>query len=184
MARCGAARGGHRIRRAGMPLACAGLLALAGCGFHLRGSYAIPDALAPVHVEAHTGSGVGRALTSLLQDNGVALASNAKAARTRLIILGESSQRRVLSVGSNGRVDEYEIDYTVRWRLVDASSGRDIVSPTRFDASRDYVYNPSSVLGEQSQQETITGDLRSDLAQRILFRLQAVDTSALNGTSD
>jgi len=179
----------QRARRldpiAGLRLAVLGLglLVLPACGFHLRGQYDIPEGLAPVRIDAPAGSGVARTLTETLRRNGVALADAGTKPRTRLSILSENSDRRVLSVGTNGKVDEYELVYTVHWRLVDADSGRERIATTRFQAQRDYVYDPAAVLGKQNEEETLTDDMRSDIADRIVFRLQALEPDTASGSS-
>ena len=149
---------------------------LVACGFQLRGSYDIPPAIVPVAIDAPTGSGVARALSDTLRYGGMRVVAGDRPAASRIEILDERSERRVLAVDSRGKVDEYELRYSVRWRLVDAGDGgRELIAPAELVARRDYTHDPTAVLGKQDEASALVESMRDDIAQRILFRLQAWD---------
>lgn len=164
-------------RAGALAVALAALTALAACGFQLRGSYDIPPAIVPIAIEAPGGSGVARALDDALGYGDMRVATSDESAASRIEILDERSERRVLAVGSRGKVDEYELRYNVRWRLVDARADaegeRELIAPAELTARRDYIQDSTAVLGKESERDALVDGMREDIAQRILARIQA-----------
>lgn len=147
------------------------LALLAACGFQVRGGYSIPPAITPMAVEGADGNSVAAELRENLRRNEVELVNRSQAA-SRLIV-SERTERRVLSVGSSGKVDEYELIYAVQWRLADPNGEAPLIAPVEMQARRDYTQNPAAILGQEDQEGALLDDMRADLATRILFRLQA-----------
>lgn len=172
--RCTTSPGPARAGALAVVLAAA--TALAACGFQLRGSYDIPPAIVPIAIDAPGSSGVARALADTLRYGDMRVIAGDEPAASRIEILGERSERRVLTVDARGKVDEYELRYVVRWRLVDArpdAGERELIAPAELTARRDYRHDPTAVLGAQDQQGVLMENMRDDIAQRILFRIQA-----------
>lgn len=147
-------------------------LALAGCGFHLRGVTTIPPSLNPMYIQAPAGSPIRAALVERLQGSQVRLASGAKDARITLRISSESRSSRVAAVDRSGKVLAYELHLRVTFDAVDAK-GRQLVPRNTVDLVRTYNNPDVEVLGKQLESNLIYEDLAQDAADRILFRLQA-----------
>lgn len=165
-------------RAGALALALAAAAALTACGFQLRGSYDIPPGIVPIAIDASGGSGVARALAETLRYGDMRVLAGDEPAASRIEILDEQSERRVLAVNSRGKVDEYELRYVVRWRLVDVraeTDERELIAPVELSARRNYVHEPAAVLGAQDQESVLIDTMRDDIAQRILFRIQAWD---------
>ena len=156
-------------------------LALAGCGFQLRGQFSIPAELQPIHIQAGGGSNVARELREILRRNGVALAGDRAGAASELEILDERRQRRVLTVSvTSADVDEYELKHTTRWVLRDTGEKRrPLTGVETIEALRDYTYDRTAVLAKQSEEEILIEDMEQDAAIRILYRLQAWSPSQI-----
>jgi LPS-assembly lipoprotein len=148
------------------------LLALAGCGFHLRGTAPVPPALNPMYIQAPGGSPVRAALVERLQGSSVRLAESPKDARIRLRITGEARTARVAAIDRNGKVLAYELHLRVVFDAVNAA-GKQIVPQNTLDEVQTYNNPDVEVLGKQLEAELIYEDLARDAADRILFRLQA-----------
>jgi len=170
-------------------------VAVSACGFHLRGSYSLPEALMPIHVDAPGGSDIGAALRESLKRQGAQLTDERDQAASSLAVLDESEERRVLSVDDAADVEEYEIRKTVRWQLVRTEAGengddgegdggdrgdtatgggtRTLIAPNELQARRDYEFDSSQVLSKAEEERTLYRDMEESLAQQILFRLQA-----------
>ncbi len=150
--------------------------ALTACGWKLRGSYNLPPEITPIAVD---GGGVAEELRNSLRSSNALAQSTSAPAASNLEILKQNTGRRVLSVDLDGKVDEYEVRYEVRWQLTakgsDDKSSRILVAPTTFRANRSYDYNASTVLSTNEQEQRLIENMREDIAQRILFRLQGVD---------
>lgn len=148
-------------------------LALAGCGFHLRGAVEIPAELSPMYIQAPAGSAVRPAIEDQIRGGSVRLASNAADARLILRILSEDRTNRVAAVDANGKILAYELHYLVRFDAVGAD-GRQLVPPQTLDLIRNFDNPDVEVLGKQLEEEMIYSDLAVDAADRILMRLRAV----------
>lgn len=164
------------------PLRLATILLLAttitACGWQLRGSYNLSPEITPIAVE---GGGVADELRNSLRNSNALAESTADSAAADLEILEESDSRRVISVDENGKVDEYEVRYEVRWQLTakgsDDKSRRILIAPNTFRANRSYDYSANTVLSTNEQEERLIENMREDIAQRILFRLQGVQVA-------
>jgi LPS-assembly lipoprotein len=148
-------------------------LALAGCGFHLRGAVEVPPELSPMHIQAAAGSAVRTAIEDQVRGGSVRLASDASDARLILRILSESRSNRVAAVDANGKILAYELHYLIRFDAV-AADGRLLVPPQTLDLIRNFDNPDVEVLGKQLEEEMIYNDLAVDAADRILMRLRAV----------
>ncbi|MFW5969536.1 MAG: LPS assembly lipoprotein LptE [Halofilum sp. (in: g-proteobacteria)] len=172
--------GRSRHPAVGRPLRLSAILllatALTACGWKLRGDYSLPPEITPIAVE---GGGIAGELRESLRNSDALAEASDESAASRVEILEENEGRRVLSVDLDGKVDEYEVRYEVRWQLTAEGSGdksrRILVSPTTFRANRSYDYSASTELSTSEQEKRLVENMRDDIVQRILFRLQAVD---------
>lgn len=151
-------------------VACLAVL-VGACGWQIRGAYDIPASIQPMSVQGADNNSVAADVRDRLGVNGVELVSRPQAA-ARLVI-SERTEQRVLTVGSGGKVDEYELIYSVDWRLEDRDGEQPLIGPIEMQARRDYTQDPGEILGREDQEGALLDDMRADLAARIMFRLQA-----------
>jgi LPS-assembly lipoprotein len=168
--RQGQAAGGKASALATLLLA---LLIQTGCGFHLRGSFEIPPALNPIHLQSAAGSPVRRAIENLLAGSDVRLTSNPAEAKLNLRILSEERSSRVAAVDMNGKTLAFELHYLVRFDAV-VPDGAHKIPPQTLDLTRNFDNPDVEVLGKQLEKELIYQDFATDAADRILMRLRAV----------
>ncbi len=158
------------MRREAIKLVVAGLTAaaLAGCGFRLRGAYAIP--YRSIYVDAPAGSKTARQLANTLRSQGVTVTDAATDAEVRLKILQENQSRSILALSGGGRVREYRLTYTLGYSLT-AKEGREIYPPTTIQLSRDFTYDDNQYLAKTAEESFLYRDLQDDAVQQILRRL-------------
>lgn len=155
------------------------LLAVAACGWRLRGqgSGASLEGIAlfvdASAIEADVRTPVERGIRAA----GAELAASPAAADAVLVLLDETVQRRAVSISAEARVQEYELAYGLRYRL-DTSAGEPLITPETVQAADVYRYDPNNVLGTQSRADNLTERLRQDAARLLLLRAQAVLTRA------
>lgn len=166
------------LRRSAPLLAVLLALVLSGCGFTLRGSARLPDALRTMELAGMDETGeLMQEVRRALRNSGVTLVESASdaaagAARYRLGIGRESSFENTLSVNSNARAGEYELEMSVLFQL--SEGGTTVLGPETLSQSRVYLTDPENAVGKEEEAELIRGELRRDLAQQLLRRLQAV----------
>jgi LPS-assembly lipoprotein len=143
-------------------------VALAACGFHLRGQSTLPfDSVyitgAPVFV-----SQLSRALRA---GSTVRIADNSKDAQVTLQILSELRERVILSLSAAGRVREITLRYRVSYRLTDAK-GIEYIPASEIVLRRDVTYSDTDVLGKEQEEDLLYRDMQRDALQQVVRRLQ------------
>jgi len=163
-----------RARAAAAVLVAALALALGGCGFHLRGSLGgdrLPPQMAVTYIRAPDPYGaLAVDLRRALQANGVRVTRKPAQAHAVLAVLQDSAGRRVLSVGPDGRPQEYELIYTVRVELLDPK-GKVLRRLPPVERTRDFLFDEAAVLGMDREQQILFDDMRRDIVQDIVRRL-------------
>lgn len=152
-------------------LACA-IMPLAACGFKLRGSQTLP--VETIYLALPVNSAVGAEITRLLRSSTNArVLTERKEAQAVFELLGESREREVVAINSQGRVSEFQIRLRARFRVIDAS-GRELIAPTDLIARRDVSFNESDLLAKESEESLLFRDMQSDLVRQMVNRLQGM----------
>ena len=146
-------------------------VALAGCGFHLRGKVGLLPAMQTTYIAAPDRAGdLVRELERLLRANEVNLVDDAAAAGAVLELTSERMERIVQSVGARARVREFALEYDVSFRVV-RPDGEVLVPVQALQMVRDYTFDQDQVLGTTAEEELIKRDLRRAMAARIVATL-------------
>ena len=146
---------------------------LSGCGFHLRGSIDLPAELTEVALEGARPNGeLGIALRNGFARVGGQVVDSAVSANSVLVITQDSFSRRVLSVDNIGQANEYELAYTLGFRL-DDPGGTNRVAQQSINLRRQYRYDPNLTLAKADQEARLVREMRQDAARQLLRRLKA-----------
>jgi LPS-assembly lipoprotein len=147
--------------------------AVAACGFHLRGSYDLPEHLSPLFIDKDSMSlELYRELRSALVASGVGLADDAAAASSVLKVNSEQRSRDVISVDTLGRAREYRLIYRLVFSL--QASGEALIDNSSVQLTRNLLFDPETVLGVAQEREYVYADMIRDSAGQVLQKLQAV----------
>jgi LPS-assembly lipoprotein len=155
-------------------LLCSTLL-LQGCGFHLRGSYPIPEALKIVHISPYQPyDPFQRALRQMLAGNGVQIVDSASGDAippSTLTIKNQQFEERPIAYGVDGRVTRTRLALRLEY-AVD-------IQPAYHDehtirVARDYNPNPSNVLGTENEGNRLKEDLYEAAAAQCILELSLV----------
>ncbi|GLQ49702.1 LPS assembly lipoprotein LptE [Dyella flava] len=147
--------------------------ALAACGFHLRGSAALPKSMQRVHLTVGGGGDFQRKLARALLASNVVLEDKGGPGIAELRVPAQNFAVQSLTISGAAQVTEYAVRYHVAFTAVDPQ-GQTIVPLETIDLQREYSYDASQPVGTQAQSEQIQGSLIDDAVQALLFRLQAV----------
>lgn len=142
------------------------------CGYQLRGLQNGNVALTVSSVYVSGGEQDAALLALLkqrLQQSGVTEVDSESAADVSLNIGAVSQSRRVLSVNTSAKVSEYELHYSVGYRI----SVPDGESKQRnSSARRDITFDEDQVLAKAEEELRLYQDMRSDVVNTILRVLQ------------
>ncbi len=147
------------------------LALLSACGFHLRGSVTEGVQLPPTYLTGTAGPLLQEVRYYLVVSK-VPVVKNQKEAQLVIDLISEDVQRRVLSVGSTGKVEEYEVSYAATY-AVRRADGKIIIAPETLDQQRDYTFNESEVLAKDTEQARLVQDMRHAVVRQIMRRLEA-----------
>lgn len=150
------------------------LVAIAGCGFQLRGVVPLPDSLKLMYIQGiNVQQGLGLTLKRGLKQNGIQVVNDYEKDSALLTVLENKFERRVLSVGNNAKVSEYELYGMLKFKVTDGQ-GNILVEPQGFEAIRDYQFDQTQVLSSDGEEAFLLEQLNQQLVNSILRRLSAV----------
>lgn len=149
-------------------------IVLGGCGFQLRGSYAMPAFLTAVTVQVPRNSEeLARELKLAFERVEV----DAGGGDLVLEVTREVRTRQTATVDSRAKAAEYTLVYAVDWRLVGAD-GRALSPLQPLILRRSYQYDATNVVGKNIEEETLVQELRRDAARQIVRQLGALKPPA------
>ena len=108
----------------------------------------------------------------------VSVVEEQKDAQLVINLIGEDIQRRVLSVGSTGKVEEYEVHYGATYAVEHGGSGESLIPKETIGQQRSYSFNQADVLAKDVEQERLVQDMRRDVVRQMMLRLQSVLNSS------
>ncbi|HEY5604528.1 MAG TPA: LPS assembly lipoprotein LptE [Gammaproteobacteria bacterium] len=146
-----------------------------GCGFHLRGSFELPPGLENIAIDdTETTSDIAPVLKTHLRRHNITPLNNIEDAKLVIVIDSEKQQRRVMTVSSAGRVQEFELIYTVSYSLLNKETPEASVSGQTLTLTRDLRFDETAVLGVTSEETRLQQEMLNASAEQILRRLQNV----------
>jgi LPS-assembly lipoprotein len=148
-----------------------GSLIVGACGFHLRGTETGMVHLPPTYLTGSAGP-LQQEVRHYLTISNVSLVNDQKDAKLVIDLISEAVQRRVLSVGSTGKVEEYEVRYTASY-AVERGKGESMIPKESLSEQRSYSFNEADVLAKDVEQERLVQDMRRDVVRRMMLRLQS-----------
>ena len=159
-------------------------LTIVACGFQLRGKAKaeLPAFLQVMRVSLADNKATNAPLLvdirqALTSQAGVRLVAASETNTAQLILSGEQTSNRVLSVSTAGKVNAYLLEYRVSFRVIGVD-GKQIGKSQTIVLQRDYTFDPLNVLAKEREEQFLRQQLRRDAVQQILRRLTHLKPSA------
>lgn len=147
-------------------------LALAACGFQLRGAATLP--FDSMYVQAPPTSQFATQLKrTVTAGSQTKVADRPVDAQVVLQILNELREKHILSLSGGGRVREYQLRYRVFYRLTDSKSASEHIPATEIVLHRDFAFNDNEALAKEAEEALLFRDMQNDAVQQLVRRLQA-----------
>ena len=151
---------------------------LSACGFHLRGSngsFMLP--FATMYIGLPDSSPLAIDLKRYIRAVGSTEVVNLKdGADAVLEVLSDPEKSRtktILSLNKNGRVQEYQLGYSINFRVLD-KAGNQLLAPTTISLVRPITFNEAQLLAMETEETQLYRDMRNDMVQQIMRRLAAI----------
>ncbi|MBK7414976.1 MAG: hypothetical protein IPJ38_07500 [Dechloromonas sp.] len=149
-------------------------LALAGCGFQLRGTKSGNLPYKTMHIALPETADVRIWLERYINAAGSSeLVDDPKMADATFQQLADSRQKTILSVNAQGRVREYRLQLNYTFRMVNAK-GLVLVPPNEINLSRDISFDDSNILAKDLEEGLLWRDMNNDLVNQIMRRLSII----------
>jgi LPS-assembly lipoprotein len=150
--------------------------AVAGCGFHPRGTatYTFDS----IFVNAPGAPTLAAELRRALSATGTArVVDSPKDANVILDVPIVSDDKEVLTLSAGGAVREYLLTKRVQFRLHDAD-GNEWLPPGEISLRRSYSFSETEVLARDAQEQRLLKEMQTDAVQQLVRRLQAAKKPA------
>ncbi len=147
-------------------------LVLSGCGFHLRGNIPLDDGIKNMYISAPDGN-----FKDLLEDRltklGAQLATAPGGADVILNVTGAQSSRTVGTLDDRGKVNSYNVVFTVNYQLLDQADNA-IRPDATLRESRRYDFDPQNVIEAESEEADLLEDMEKEAVLKVIRKLAAI----------
>ena len=145
------------------------LLAVAGCGFQLRGTATLP--FDTMYMPPATAPGIALDLKRNIQSGThTSVVDDPKKAEALLEFSQEIREKVILSLAATGRVREFQLRYRVSFRVHDGK-GSEFLPTSTVQLTREVTFNDSDVLAKETEEQLLYRDMQFDMVQQIMRRL-------------
>ena len=148
---------------------------MTGCGYHLRGSIALPAALKSMYFFGLSGS-LNAEMKAILRASDAKIAASPNEAGVVIKVLKEDMRRRIISVGQTGKSSEMELNYYLRFQFYD-NQENPLLDEQTIELSREFFNDQTAYLAKENEEHIITKEMYRQAARMIMSRAQiAVET--------
>ncbi len=145
-----------------------------GCGFQLRGTNSGNLPYKSLYIALPETAEVRIWLERYIRASGsTEIADDLKSSEAIFQQLTDTRQKTILSVNAQGRVREYRLQMTYRFRVVN-SKGQTLVPSNEISLMRDISFDDSNVLAKDLEEGLLWRDMNNDLVNQIMRRLSIV----------
>ena len=150
------------------------LIGITSCGYTLRGDLSLNESIKEISVYSNEYSQLSNSINILLTNNNIKTSGEKNSSNYRIQIFSEDFNRRQLSINLSGRVNEYEVIYSVDFNI---SAPLEIGKVENITLYRDYSFDENQVMGNTNREDAIKKEMISTAATLILNKLIAQTSS-------
>ena len=157
-------------------LSCVSVI-LSSCGFSLRGSDVLSSKFQVIQLDMEQpNSEFSRLLRRSLEVADVSIEAVAltNSDSPVLLVSNERIVSRPITVNPRARAAQYEMRLSINIALGNAE--RYLISPETLMVERIYFEDVANIAGTQEEVEIITAEMRRELVNQLMRRLEAVET--------
>ncbi|MET1070356.1 hypothetical protein C9I50_17670 [Pseudomonas prosekii] len=149
---------------------------LSACGFQLRGTGTNELAIKELDVSARNAYGeTVTQLRQVLQSSGVNVYTGAP---YKLVLTDEQEGQRILSYAGAGRTGEYQVT-TVLSYDIRGENNLSLMSD-KLEVQKVFIHDGNNLVGSDQEANTAKTEIRRELVQRMMLRLQQITPTQLD----
>lgn len=146
-------------------------LALGSCGYRLQGTVDLPDNMNKVYLQGASGQ-LRNYFTKTLRSTPARLVESPAQAGLVINTLNEKLDRRVLSLSSTGKANEFELNYQLEYELLD-SQGAVLARNQSIEIVREYYNDQEAIIAQANEEHIIVAEMYKQAVRSILDRARA-----------
>jgi LPS-assembly lipoprotein len=112
-------------------------------------------------------------LKKILNSNKVAIVLPSENPELRVELIGEESEKRILSLSGQGLVREYEIFYRVRYRIKTTESETWSQENT-LETRRDFTFSDANLIGKEEEERQLNESMRNEAISNLFNQIQLI----------
>ncbi len=147
-------------------------LLLSACGYHLRGALELPANLKNVYVEGGSVPLLDQFKQSL-KSTSAQLSTTRKGAGLVIKVFNEDFSRRVLSLSSRGKSNEFELLYRLDYEFANASDAK-LMEQQTVEIRREYYNDQQFVIAKDNEEAVIRNEMYQQAVNTIVNRARMV----------
>ncbi len=147
-------------------------LLLSACGYHLRGAFQLPENMKKVYVEGGSES-LREQFRQVIKASSAQLASSREGAAIVIKIFDEDFNRRVLSLSTRGKSNEFELVYRLDYELANAGDAL-LTERQPVEIRREYYNDQQFVIAKDNEEAMIRSEMYQQAVHTIVNRARVV----------
>jgi len=149
---------------------------LSACGFQLRGTGNTELAIKELDLSARNAYGpTVTQLRQVLEGSGVKVVTGAP---YKLVLTDEQETQRILSYAGAGRTGEYQLSTVLKYDIR-GQGGVDLLND-KIEVQKVFIHDGNNLVGSEQEADTARVEMRRDLVQRMMVRLQQLTPAQLD----
>ncbi|MGZ8164283.1 MAG: LPS-assembly lipoprotein LptE [Methylobacter sp.] len=145
---------------------------LSACGYHLRGALVLPEGMKNIYLQG--GSPEFREQFSrALKSSSGNIVNSPEDAGIAINIVGEDMQRRVLSMSSRGRSNEFELYYRLQYEMFKTGNAK-ALERQPIEVRQQYFNDQQDIMAKDNEEAVIRNEMYQQAVHTIINRIQVV----------
>jgi len=150
---------------------------ISACGFQLRGTQALPNSLSSLNFKCANEKAwdLCRQLSREFQLHQIKLSDEAE---MTLSISNVSKKQRSVSIDNDASTAEYDLIYSVRYKLIHTET-QTLISSQVVEANQSYRHQSSALIAKEREQDEIQTKLNQKITNIIFRQLSVFDAQRI-----
>jgi len=147
-------------------------LLLSACGYHLRGAVQLPENMKSVYIDGSSGPLLEQ-FRQVMKSSSAKISDSRAGAGIVIKITNEEFNRRVVSLSSRGKSNEFELEYRLDYEFANAKDAL-LMERQTVDIRREYYNDQQFVIAKENEENVIRNEMYLQAVQTIFNRARVV----------